>query len=75
MIRDATYVLDGLLDNETEQFRMLQALMSQPGRVYSRESLMKSSYLDDRIVSDCTIDSHIKNLGPQGYLWVKTEQI
>ena len=41
---------------------MLQALMSHPGRVYSRDSLMKSSYADDRIVSDRTIDSHIKNL-------------
>lgn len=44
------------------EFRMLQALISQPGRVYSREGLMRSSYLDDRIVSDRTIDSHIKNL-------------
>lgn len=44
------------------EFRMLQALISQPGRVYSRESLMRSSYSDDRIVSDRTIDSHIKNL-------------
>ena len=44
------------------EFRMLQTLMSQPGRVHSRDSLMKSSYLDDRIVSDRTIDSHIKNL-------------
>lgn len=44
------------------EFRMLQALMSQPGRVYSRDSLMELSYLDDRIVSDRTIDSHIKNL-------------
>lgn len=50
------------LDLTPVEFRMLQALMSQPGRVYSRDSLMKSSYLDDRIVSDRTIDSHIKNL-------------
>jgi len=44
------------------EFRMLQTLMSQPGRVYSRENLMNFSYRDDRIVSDRTIDSHIKNL-------------
>ena len=50
------------LDLTPVEFRMLQSLMSQPGRVYSRESLMKSSYPDDRIVSDRTIDSHIKNL-------------
>lgn len=44
------------------EFRMLQTLMKQPGRVYSRDSLMQSSYPDDRVVSDRTIDSHIKNL-------------
>lgn len=44
------------------EFRMLQTLLQYPGRVYSRDSLMHSSYLDDRIVSNRTIDSHIKNL-------------
>tara|TARA_R110002096_G_scaffold433235_1_gene651595 strand:- start:17 stop:703 length:687 start_codon:yes stop_codon:yes gene_type:complete len=44
------------------EFRMLQALMSKPGRVYSRDSLMGISYADNRIVSDRTIDSHVKNL-------------
>lgn len=50
------------LDLTPVEFRLLQALMSQPGRAYSRDSLMKSSYPDDRVVSDRTIDSHIKNL-------------
>lgn len=44
------------------EFRLLQTLMAQPGRVFSRESLMTKSYLDNRIVSDRTIDSHVKNL-------------
>ncbi len=44
------------------EFRMLQTLLSHPGRVFSRDNLMHSSYLDDRIVSNRTIDSHIKNL-------------
>lgn len=44
------------------EFRLLQALISQPGRVFSRDNLMRQSYLDDRIVSDRTIDSHVKNL-------------
>ena len=44
------------------EFRMLKALMSHPGRVYSRESLMELAYDDRRIVSDRTIDTHIKNL-------------
>jgi two-component system response regulator BaeR len=50
------------LDLTPVEFRMLQTLLSHPGRVYSRDSLMKSSYPDHRIVSDRTIDSHIKNL-------------
>jgi len=44
------------------ELRMLQALMSNPGRVLSRDNLMTVSYADDRIVSDRTIDSHVKNL-------------
>ena len=44
------------------EFRVLQALMSHPGRVFSRDSLMDSSYPDRRIVSYRTIDTHIKNL-------------
>jgi two-component system response regulator BaeR len=50
------------LDLTPVEFRMLQTLMSPPGRVHSRDSLMNSSYPDERIVSDRTIDSHIKNL-------------
>ncbi|WP_086934531.1 response regulator [Agarilytica rhodophyticola] len=44
------------------EFRMLQALISEPKKVFSREKLMQASYLDDRIVSGRTIDSHVKNL-------------
>ena len=55
-------VADAELDLTPVEFRMLQTLLSQPGRVYSREILIQSSYQDDRIVSDRTIDSHIKNL-------------
>ena len=60
--RFACWIGEEELDLTPVEFRMLHALISQPGRVYSRESLMNSSYLDDRIVSDRTIDSHIKNL-------------
>lgn len=44
------------------EFRMLQALMSRPGYVFSRDRLMQVSYTDSRIVSDRTIDTHVKNL-------------
>ncbi|MCB1694827.1 MAG: response regulator [Halioglobus sp.] len=44
------------------EFRMLHALISRPGHVFSRDRLMELSYPDRRIVSDRTIDTHIKNL-------------
>ena len=44
------------------EFRMLHALISRPGHVFSRDRLMELSYPDSRIVSDRTIDTHIKNL-------------
>jgi two-component system response regulator BaeR len=44
------------------EFRLLQSLMTKPGHVFSRETLMNSCYEDSRIVSYRTIDSHMKNL-------------
>lgn len=44
------------------EFQLLQTLCRQPGRIFSRDRLMDSIYTDRRIVSDRTIDSHIKKL-------------
>jgi two-component system response regulator BaeR len=44
------------------EFRLLQTLMQHPGRVYTRDALMDTCYADNRVVSDRTIDSHIRNL-------------
>ncbi len=44
------------------EFRLLKKLSSAPSRVFSRASLMDNLYDDHRIVTDRTIDSHIKNL-------------
>jgi two-component system response regulator BaeR len=46
----------------TVEFQLLQVLYHQPGRIFSREHLMDRIYQDHRIVSDRTIDSHIKKL-------------
>ena len=46
----------------TVEFQLLKILMSEPGRIYSRDRLMGRIYDDHRIVSDRTIDSHIKKL-------------
>ena len=50
------------LDLTAVEFRLLALLASQPGRVYSRDQLMDNIYVDGRIVSDRTVDSHVKNL-------------
>lgn len=44
------------------EFRMLFALTDNAGRIFSRNKLMSLAYLDERIVSDRTIDTHIKNM-------------
>lgn len=44
------------------EFRLLATLMEKPSKVLSRELLMKHCYQDERIVSNRTIDSHMKNL-------------
>ena len=44
------------------EFQLLKVLASQPGRLYSRDQLMDAMYRDERIVSDRTVDSHIKKL-------------
>ncbi|UXI03822.1 response regulator [Photobacterium sp. TY1-4] len=55
--------LNGLdLDLTAVEFAMLDILASSPGRVYSRSQLMEAIYRDNRIVSERTIDSHIKKL-------------
>lgn len=44
------------------EFKLLKPLTQEPGRIFSREQLMNTMYNDNRIVSDRTIDSHIKKL-------------
>ncbi len=44
------------------EFRLLERMTTAPSRVFSRSSLMNNLYDDHRVVTDRTIDSHIKNL-------------
>ena len=44
------------------EFRLLKALASRPGRICPRAQLLDSLYEDHRVVSDRTVDSHVKNL-------------
>lgn len=44
------------------EFRLLNHLFQHMGQIFSRDQLMQKIYDDNRVVTDRTIDSHIKNL-------------
>lgn len=44
------------------EFRLFRYLFDHAGRVFSRAQLMDKLYSDGRIVTDRTVDSHIKNV-------------
>ena len=50
------------LDLTVVEFELLKILASDPGRIYTRNQLIDRIYHDHRVVSDRTIDSHIKKL-------------
>lgn len=55
--------LDGSqLDLTRREFSVLQALVSRPGRVFSRDQLLALAFPDDTEVFDRTVDSHIRNI-------------
>ncbi|MCK6522014.1 response regulator transcription factor [Myxococcota bacterium] len=53
-------------DHEVEltvtEFRILQALMSRPGRVFTRDELVERAYDGPHHISDRTLDSHIRRV-------------
>ncbi len=55
--------IDGrLLPLTPVEFRLLRMLAEKPGRVLSRERVLEGLYDDRRVVTDRTVDSHVKNL-------------
>ena len=44
------------------EYNLLALLAGSPGRVFSRSQLIERIYQDHRVVSDRTIDSHVKKL-------------
>ncbi|HEX5754883.1 MAG TPA: response regulator [Arenimonas sp.] len=53
---------DALLPLTPVEYRLLQALAARPGSVLSRARLIDAAYADHRVVSERTMDSHLKNL-------------
>lgn len=50
------------LDLTPREFRLLDAMASRPGRVFSRDQLLDLAFPNDADVFDRTIDSHIRNI-------------
>jgi two-component system catabolic regulation response regulator CreB len=50
------------LDLTRNEYRLLGALLAQPGRVFSREQLMNAAWDDPGAALDRTVDAHIKTL-------------
>jgi len=44
------------------ELNLLKTLHASPGRIFNRDQLMARIYPDNRVVSDRTIDSHVKKL-------------
>ncbi|EUD11518.1 two-component system response regulator BaeR [Providencia alcalifaciens] len=53
---------DKLLELTPAEFRLLKFLSDNAGTVFSRDQLLDILYDDHRVVTDRTIDSHVKNL-------------
>jgi two-component system response regulator BaeR len=51
-----------ILDLTPVEFKLVSILSSHSGHVYSRQYLVDYIYSDGRIVTDRTIDTHIKNI-------------
>jgi len=56
------YFKDQVAQLTSVEFKLLKVMYDAPGRIFSREQLMSQIYTDYRVVSDRTIDSHIKKL-------------
>lgn len=52
----------GTVELTTVEYHLFATLFREPGRIFSRSQLMDRIYGDGRIVSDRTIDSHVKKL-------------
>ena len=56
-------MIDGhTLDLTRTEFDLLTAMARTEGKVLAREKLMSAAYAANRVVSDRTIDSHIRRL-------------
>ncbi len=55
-------ILGRTLELTAIEFKLFKAMAQKPGVIFSRDLLMDQIYTDGRVVSDRTIDSHIRKL-------------
>ena len=69
-VRHRAFVGEQQVDLTPTEFRLLECLLRQPGRAFSRAQLMDAAIGESAIVLERTIDVHIKalrrKLGPAG---------
>ena len=69
-VRHRAYVEGKELDLTPTEFRLLESLLRQPGRAFTRAQLMDAAIGEGAIVLERTIDVHVKSLrrklGPAG---------
>lgn len=53
---------DEVIDLSRYEYRILSILASRPGRVYSREQLMRLAWEEPEMSLDRTVDTHIKTI-------------
>jgi two-component system phosphate regulon response regulator PhoB len=61
-VRHRAYVDDRELDLTPTEFRLLECMLRQPGRAFTRHQLMDAAIGEGAIVLERTIDVHIKTL-------------
>lgn len=61
-VRHRVLVDDVNLEVTPSEFRLLEALMRQPGRAFDRSELIDSALGEDTLVLERTIDVHIRSL-------------
>jgi two-component system phosphate regulon response regulator PhoB len=60
--RHKAYVEERELDLTPTEFRLLECLLRQPGRAFSRSQLMEAAIGEGAVVLERTIDVHVKGL-------------
>ncbi|MDR0700478.1 MAG: response regulator transcription factor [Tannerella sp.] len=62
MVSKKVFVEDADISLTKKEFEILSLLLQKPGRVFSREELLKLVWPDDVFVTDRTVDVHITRL-------------